>query len=157
MRQFERESRVAASLDAMWDFHSTVDGLRALTPPWMHLRVERVVGPDGDPDPAVLVPGSQIEMSMRPFGVGPRRGWTSEITARERSDGSAYFRDVMHDGPFRHWEHTHVFHAAGDETVLRDRVAYAMPLGAVGDAFAPLVLEGMFRDRHRRTREHFAP
>jgi len=157
MRRFEREIRVAAPLDAVWEFHSTVDGLRALTPPWMHLRIDAVIGPDGDPDPEALVPGTDIEMSVQPFGVGPRQGWTSEITAREREDGSAYFQDVMRGGPFRHWEHTHVFHAAGDETVLRDRVEYATPLGGVGDALAPVFFEGMFRDRHRRTRDQFAP
>ncbi|MFB6119654.1 MAG: SRPBCC family protein [Halobacteriaceae archaeon] len=157
MRSFERESRVAAPFEAVWAFHSTIDGLRALTPPWLHLQIESVVGPDGDRNPETLVPGTRIEMSVRPFGVGPRQGWTSEITARERERGSGYFRDVMRDGPFRHWEHTHIFYADGDETLLRDRVRYATPLGDVGDAIAPPFFEGMFRDRHRRTRDHFAP
>jgi ligand-binding SRPBCC domain-containing protein len=62
----------------------------------------------------------------------------------------------MEDGPFRHWEHTHRFFADGAETVVDDRVVYALPFGGLGDAVAPLArvgFEPMFRFRHSRTRE----
>jgi len=93
---------------------------------------------------------------VRPFGVGPRQSWISEITARERSRGSAYFRDAMSDGPFRRWVHTHMFYADGGTTVVRDRVEYELPLGSVGEVLGPLAVAGldpMFRYRHRKTRE----
>ncbi|MFB6165429.1 MAG: SRPBCC family protein [Haloarculaceae archaeon] len=156
MPVYTRETRVAAPLEAVWDFHSHVSGLETLTPEWLHLQVESVRGPDGEPDPDVLDTGSRVRLSIRPFGVGPRQGWTSEILDRERSDGSAAFRDRMLDGPFDEWEHTHSFFADRDETIVRDRVAYALPCGPLGDAvdpLAPLGLEPMFRYRHRRTRE----
>jgi ligand-binding SRPBCC domain-containing protein len=156
MPTYERSTRVAAPFDAVWEFHSDEQGLIALTPGWMNLEVESVYGPEGDPDPAVLEAGSVVESSVRPFGVGPEQHWVSEITARERSDGSAYFRDVMTEGPFRHWVHTHLFYADGDGTIVRDRVEYRLPLGRLGDALGPLATVGfdpMFRYRHRRTRE----
>lgn len=156
MAVYQRRIRVAASLDDVWEFHSRVTGLEALTPDWMNLRVEDVRGPEGDPDPDVLYAGSRIRASVRPFGVGPRQRWTSVITEREREDGAAYFRDEMEDGPFREWEHTHRFFADGDETVVDDRVSYALPFGGVGEALARLArvgLDPMFRYRHRRTRE----
>jgi ligand-binding SRPBCC domain-containing protein len=93
---------------------------------------------------------------MRPFGVGPRQGWTSVIVEREEGDGSAHFVDEMEGGPFRHWRHTHRFFADGDETVVNDRVEYRLPLGPIGDAVGPLArigLEPMFRYRHRKTKE----
>ncbi|MFB6087323.1 MAG: SRPBCC family protein [Haloarculaceae archaeon] len=152
MDTFERQTRVAAPLDAIWEFHATVDGLRALTPPWMHLRVESVTGPDGERDVSELVSGTTIEMSVRPFDVGPRQSWTARIGARERGDGAAYFRDEMLDGPFRRWVHTHSFFADGAETLLRDSVEYETPLGSPGDAVAPAFLGPFFRYRHRRTR-----
>jgi ligand-binding SRPBCC domain-containing protein len=156
MTVYQRRTRVAAPLDRVWEFHSQVSGLEALTPAWLNLRVEAVTGPDGDPDPEVLHEGSRIEASVRPFGVGPRQRWTSVITERERDPGVASFRDVMEGGPFRRWEHTHRFFADGSETVVDDRVRYALPFGPVGEALAPLArlgLEPMFRYRHRRTRE----
>jgi ligand-binding SRPBCC domain-containing protein len=156
MTEYQRRTRVAAPLDRVWEFHSQVSGLEALTPAWMNLRVESVCGPDGDPDPDVLEAGARIEASVRPFGVGPRQGWTSVITDRERTADAASFTDVMEGGPFRRWEHTHRFFADGAETVVDDRVSYALPLGAVGEALGPLArvgLEPMFRYRHRRTRQ----
>jgi ligand-binding SRPBCC domain-containing protein len=156
MAVYHRRTRVAAPLESVWDFHSRVSGLDALTPDWMNLRVESVTGPDGDPDPGILDPGSRIDASVRPFGVGPRQRWTSVITERDRDGATAYFVDEMEDGPFRHWEHTHRFFADGDDTVVDDRVVYALPFGALGEAVATLArvgFEPMFRFRHRRTRD----
>ena len=156
MPTYERETVVRAPLDEVWEFHSTMSGLEALTPEWMGLRIERAVGPDGEPDPDVLEEGSEIAMSMRPFGIGPRRHWTSVIVERDRGDGVAYFRDEMVHGPFERWTHTHAFYADGTETVVRDRVEYDFPLGVLGDVFEPFSevgFEPMFRTRHRLTKE----
>lgn len=155
MPSYERATRVRAPLEEVWRFHSRVAGLETLTPGWMRLRVEGVVGPDGELDPAVLEEGAEITLSIRPFGVGPRQRWTSVITDRARGDGAAYFRDEMVEGPFDRWRHTHAFYADGDETVVRDRVEFELPMGALGDAVEPLSrlgFEPMFRHRHRTTR-----
>jgi Uncharacterized conserved protein len=157
MSTYERSSRVAAPFEEVWEFHSDERGLVALTPGWMNLEIESVRGPEGDPDPDVLEAGSVVESSVRPFGVAPSQSWVSEITAREHTPGSAYFQDVMADGPFRQWVHTHMFYADDETTVVRDRVEYELPLGRVGAALGPLAVVGfepMFRYRHRRTRAH---
>ncbi|WP_265110578.1 SRPBCC family protein [Halosolutus halophilus] len=161
MPLYERETTVRVPLEEVWEFHSRLSGLEALTPDWMGLRVERVIGPDGEPDPDRLEAGSEVDLSMRPFGVGPRQHWTSIITERERDEGMAYFRDEMVHGPFDRWVHTHAFYADGDETVLRDHVDYELPLsrrlGGIADATVPISqagFEAMFRQRHRATKEH---
>jgi ligand-binding SRPBCC domain-containing protein len=183
MPTYQREVRVRAPLDEVWQFHSRIDGLEALTPDWMHLRIEDVHRPAGrgdgdeegegdggdendadlgadlaDPDlsdPDVLTVGTSIALSMRPFGVGPRQSWTSRIVRRETGDGAAVFEDVMDDGPFPEWRHRHHFYAmSDDETLVRDRVTYELPV--VGGLLGPLGwlgFEPMFRSRHRRTKE----
>jgi len=156
MAVYQREVRVAAPFEEVWQFHSQVGGLEALTPDWMHLEVESVTGPEGESDPDVLETGARIRSSVRPFGIGPRQRWTSIIVEREEEDGAARFRDEMADGPFREWEHTHSFFADGDETVVHDRVEYELPLGTVGHVLGPLAVVGldpMFRFRHRKTKE----
>ena len=153
MQTFERDVRVDAPLAAVWEFHSTVDGLLALTPAWANLRVDGVDWPAGGSEDDVLVEGTRIHMSVRPLGVGPRQTWTSRITERVEDDGHAHFVDVMEDGPFPAWRHTHSFFADGDQTVLRDRVEYRAPLGGLGALGSPAVLWPMFAFRHRRTRE----
>lgn len=156
MATFQRRTRVAAPLEEVWRFHSTAEGLEALTPEFLHLEVDRITGPDGQRDPEVLAAGSTVEAAIQPFGVGPRREWTSRIIERTESDGAAMFRDEMESGPFPHWEHTHRFFADGAETVVEDRIEYELPGGPLGTAASPLGvvgLEPMFRHRHRRTRE----
>ena len=155
MPTYERQTRVRAPLETVWEFHSRASGLEALTADWMGLRVESAIGPDGERDPNVLEVGSELDVSIRPLGVGPRQYWTSAIVERERSDGTAVFRDEMVHGPFDRWVHTHSFFADGDETIVRDHVDYALPLGPVGrlgEPFSGVGFEAMFRDRHRRTR-----
>lgn len=158
MPTYRRETTVAAPLEDVWTFHSTTDGLERLTPDWMSLRIEAVVGPDGERDPDVLETGSQIRMSIRPFGLGPRQRWLSRITDRRFEGGAACFVDEMTDGPFETWRHTHAFFADGERTRLVDTVVYRLPFGPVGEVVGRLArvgFEGMFRDRHRRTKRFF--
>lgn len=155
MPTYERQTRVRAPLEEVWEFHSRASGLEALTADWMGLRVESVIGPDGERDPDVLEVGSELDVSIRPFDVGPRQYWTSVIVDRERTDGTAVFRDEMVHGPFDRWIHTHSFFGDGDETIVRDHVEYTLPLGPIGrlgTPFSSVGFEAMFRDRHRRTR-----
>lgn len=155
MAVYQRRTRVAAPLDEVWAFHSETDGLEALTPAWMRLRVEAIRGPDGERDPAMLETGAQIRLSVRPFGLGPRQRWVSRITAREEAGDAATFVDDMVGGPFARWEHTHRFVADGDGTVIDDRVEYELPFGALGRSLGPVAkvgFEPMFRFRHRRTK-----
>jgi ligand-binding SRPBCC domain-containing protein len=153
MGTFERDLRVGASLADTWAFHSTIDGLRSLTPDWLHLRIDEIERPEGDTETHVLTAGTRIHASVKPFGVGPRQTWVSRITEREERDETAYFVDVMEDGPFPEWEHTHLFYADGDETLVRDSVEYTTPVGGIGDGVAGLLLDPMFRFRHKRTRD----
>ncbi|GAB7095766.1 SRPBCC family protein [Halolamina litorea] len=156
MPVYTRRTRVDAPLADVWSFHSRVEGLEALTPGFMNLEVEAIRGPDGEADPDVLMQGSEIDMSMRPFGVGPRQRWTSVITDREEGNGVAWFRDEMRGGPFPRWVHTHRFRTDGEATIVEDRLEYELPLGPLGRLFGPAGVVGfapMFRSRHNRTRE----
>jgi len=68
MPVYERSTHVDAPFDDVWAFHSRGSGLEALTPDWLHLRIEESTGPDGQPDPDVLEEGATIVSSVRPFG-----------------------------------------------------------------------------------------
>ena len=160
MATYRRETYVDAPFEDVWAFHSTTDGLEALTPDFMHLVVESVTGPEGAPDPDELEAGSRIELSIRPFGVGPRRRMVSVITERTLDGGAGMFRDVMESGPFAEWEHTHRFFADGSGTRLVDHVAYRLPGGTLGRAASPfgrIGLDPMFRGRHRTTKRLLEP
>jgi ligand-binding SRPBCC domain-containing protein len=155
MAVYERSTVVSAPLEDVWEVHSTIDGLLALTPGWMNMRVEAVRGPGGDPDPEVLEAGAEIDMAVRPLGVAPRQTWTSRIVERAHEGDSAYFRDEMRDGPFGRWLHTHQFEAVEGGTRITDHVEYELgrPLGALSGLAWP-GFEAMFTYRHRRTKAH---
>ena len=155
MATYSRRTRIDAPLEAVWAFHGQINGLEALTPAWMGLHVDSVVGPDNEPDPAALYAGSEITMASQPFGVAPESRWLSRIVARERDDGYRMFRDDMLGGPFSLWIHTHEFYGDGEETVMIDTVQYELPAGPVGplvDRLAVIGFEPMFRYRHRQTK-----
>lgn len=156
MATYERSTRVDAPLSEVWELHVSVGGLPAVSPDWFDLRVEDVRQPEGDHDPEILVEGTVIVSSVRPFGVGPRRRWTSEIVELQRDEDRATFRDVMTEGPFPTWEHTHRFVAEDGATQIHDRVKYQLPGGPIGRLLGPFAFVGLeptFRYRHRRTRE----
>jgi uncharacterized protein (TIGR01777 family) len=112
-------------------------------PPWE--RVELIEKGRG------LDAGTRVVMRVR---VGPIwRRWVAEHRACEPGES---FRDVQVEGPFRRWEHDHLFHATGPgECELEDRVLYELPLGPLGRLFggglARRSLERMFRYRHAIT------
>jgi ligand-binding SRPBCC domain-containing protein len=155
MSTYRRRSRIQAPLEDVWAFHSTTDGLEALTPNWMGLTVSSVRGPDGEADPEELVEGCEISMRSKPFGVVPESRWISRITDRREGEGYRMFRDDMLGGPFDLWIHTHEMYGDGNETVLIDTVEYELP-SPLGGRVAPAAVVGfepMFRYRHRKTKE----
>ncbi|MGM0398101.1 MAG: SRPBCC family protein [Halobacteriota archaeon] len=157
MPTFQRTTVVDAPLEAVWAFHSTIDGLRALTPPSSGLEIDSIVGPDGTRNPETLTVGTTIEMRVRPLGVLPGPGWTSEITLRERDDDRAVFRDTMDGGPFETWEHTHRFVSVDEQTLIYDDLEFALaPSLALFTPFVYLGLAGLFTYRHARTRSILA-
>ena len=46
------------------------------------------------------------------------------------------FVDSQTRGPYRRWEHTHEFEPYRGGTIIRDRVRYELPLGALGGVVA---------------------
>jgi ligand-binding SRPBCC domain-containing protein len=99
--------------------------------------------------PVELGPGTIIDYRLRLFGIPFR--WRTHI---EVFEPGVRFVDVQLRGPYRLWHHTHTFEDAPEGTLVRDRVVYALPLGALGDLVQPLLVAPML-DRifdHRRER-----
>ena len=150
MTTYHRSVVVDAPIERVWAFHSTIDGLRALTPGPLGLQVLAIRGDER----GTLVQGSEIDLQMRPLGVLPTTGWTSIITDREVSAERCRFTDVMRGGPFDHWRHEHTFEMEDGRTHVHDRVSLRLggPLAGVISPFTVFGLSPMFWYRHRRTR-----
>lgn len=146
---FVYRSEMPASAEAAYAWHALPDALQKLTPPWEHAQVVEQTG-------GIDQPGSRVKLRVQ---VGPiRQIWTAEHTACEPG---RMFRDVMVSGPFRHWEHTHLFLPEDENrSWLEDRVEYEFPLGwfgkLVGGTYTRRRLRRMFEYRHRVTAEALA-
>lgn len=96
--------------------------------------------------------GEQVTWRARHFGI--TQTLTSRITQFKYP---RYFRDEMVEGPFRRIEHDHLFEAAGDQTIMRDRFEFESPGWIFGVAFNRIILEkylrGMLQRRNRMLKE----
>jgi uncharacterized protein len=142
---FVATSRIEASAEKLFRWHAEPGALERLTPPWEKIEIiERAQGiRDGD--------RGAMWVYIGPFRVRWSFVHSDYIEGRQ-------FRDVQTAGPFRRWEHTHLFVAEGAEVCrLEDRIEYEMPLGALGNFFGGSMvrrkLAQVFEYRHRVTAE----
>ena len=131
---------------ALFDWHERSGAFERLTPGWQPTRVLSRTGG--------ITNGSRVEVEVPVLGgllhqrmLMEHRGYTP----------GSQFTDVMLEGPFTRWEHTHTMEPAADGTsVLVDQIDYALPLGVLGDTaagwFVRRQLEQLFDFRHTRTR-----
>ena len=142
-------SKMAASAEDVYRFHAEPDALERLTPPWEKARVVARTG-------GIEHPGSRVTLRV---SVGPiTQDWIAEHAACEPGK---MFRDVMVSGPFRKWEHTHLFVAESkNSSWLEDRVEFELPLGwlgkMLGGRYTRRRLQRMFAWRHKTTSEILA-
>src|SRR5918998_4019220 len=127
--RFVKESVIRARPERVFSFHELPDALRRLTPPWENARVIEHA-------PSLRV-GARAVVETRLFGVVPVR-WVALHTAYEPP---RMFEDVQAAGPFRSWRHRHTVEPSAGGATLRDDIEYEPPLGVLGRAFAPLLVE----------------
>jgi ligand-binding SRPBCC domain-containing protein len=143
----EVEQWVPAPLDTVFSFFADARNLERITPPFLHFRILAVSTP-------TLRTGTRIDYRLSLHGVPVR--WQSLI---QDWQPNRTFVDVQTRGPYRRWEHTHEFESWNGGTIIRDRVAYELPVGALGAAVAGGFVAGdvarIFAFRRTAVREIF--
>jgi ligand-binding SRPBCC domain-containing protein len=138
---FEREQRLDHPPEEVFPFFSDARNLERITPSWLAFSVRT-------PDPIEMEAGTVIDYRLTLHRVRVR--WRTEIVFW---DPPRRFVDVQLSGPYALWHHTHAFERDGEETIMRDVVRYALPLGALGAlahvAFVGRDLERIFAFRQR--------
>jgi ligand-binding SRPBCC domain-containing protein len=117
----ERSQRVALPPERAFEFYSDALNLEPFTPPWLHFQVTT-------PMPITMGAETLLDYTLRLHGVPIR--WQTRILSWDPPHG---FVDVQAKGPYSLWEHTHVLEPVGaGETLIHDRVRYAIPFGPLG-------------------------
>ncbi|HEV7680684.1 MAG TPA: SRPBCC family protein [Pyrinomonadaceae bacterium] len=141
---FVKESVIRASPERVFEFHEHPNVLSLLMPPWESARVIQSA--------SISEVGAQAIIETRIVGPITMR-WIAEHT---RYEPPRLFEDVQVKGPFRSWRHLHIVEPHVEGARLRDQIDYEPPLGFLGRALAPLLvqkrLEKLFDYRHEVTR-----
>src|SRR5271169_5950447 len=112
--QFVARSHIQASAEELFRWHAEPGALERLTPPWEPLEVEQRAPGIYNGDRGVL------RVRVGPFRIHWVFVHSEYIEGRQ-------FRDVQISGPFRRWEHTHLFTPAGPGAcILEDRIDYEL-------------------------------
>lgn len=131
------------SLEEAWQFFSSAGNLALITPPELDFTILSHL-PDGE-----IYEGMIIDYRVKPlFGISLH--WQTEIVNVTRP---FIFTDRQLSGPYRKWEHTHIFEPKDNGILMKDEVVYQLPLGIIGNiAHAVLVrkkLEQIFGFRRK--------
>ena len=141
------EQWVPRSPDEVFPFFGDAHNLERITPPFLKFRILHVSTPS-------LQNGTRIDYQLSLHGIPVR--WQSLI--RDWNPNRS-FVDSQTRGPYRRWDHTHEFEPHRGGTILRDRVSYELPLGAVGGlvagGFVARDLAAIFAYRRATIREIF--
>jgi ligand-binding SRPBCC domain-containing protein len=143
----ESETTILASRADVFAFFSEASNLMRLTPPSLRFQIL-------SPAPIRMQEGALIDYRISLHGLPMR--WRTRICSWNPPFA---FVDQQLKGPYRKWIHQHTFEEPEPgETLMRDRVLYALPFAPIGDLALPLVraeLEGIFDFRRRAILEIF--
>ena len=132
----EAEQRIPLPIGRVFAFFSDPRNLERITPPWLRFHVERCSTEE-------LREGTLLDYRLRLRGVPLR--WRSRIACWEPP---YRFIDEQLRGPYKLWVHEHSFRQLGGETLMTDRVRYAVPGGRLVDKLLVRPdLERIFRFR----------
>lgn len=120
--QFKQEQKIPASIDVVWDFISSPDNLKEITPDYLDFKVTSKSGGNK------MYAGMIITYIVKPL-LGLPLKWMTEITHVKDNE---YFVDEQRVGPYKMWHHQHKIEAIDGGVLMTDIVTYIPPFGFVG-------------------------
>ncbi|HMV26644.1 MAG TPA: SRPBCC family protein [bacterium] len=149
MHVLEREQTLSCTLLDAWQFLSSPQNLKLITPPYMGFEIR------SDQNGKPMHAGMIITYRVSPLFNIPMT-WVTEIThVRE----PYYFVDEQRIGPYTLWHHQHFLEAVEGGVRMRDCVHYKLPMGIIGNQIEKWIvrrrLESIFDFRWRKLNEIF--
>jgi ligand-binding SRPBCC domain-containing protein len=118
------EQRLARRPEDVFPFFADPANLEQITPAFLRFRVLGATT-------AQIGNGTLMNYALRLHGIPLR--WQSRI---ESWAPHRRFVDLQTRGPYTLWHHTHEFEPDDGGTIIRDRVRYRLPFGALGELLA---------------------
>ena len=148
MYQLKSTQFIPASLETCWDYFSSPNNLKEITPKNMGFIIKTDL-------PGKMYEGMMIEYIVTPM-LGIPLNWITEIKAVKEG---VFFIDEQRKGPYKIWHHEHHFKAVDGGVEMTDIVSYEVPFGILGKLAHPLIvrpkLEQIFNYRTKKINEIF--
>lgn len=143
------KQQIPISLQEAWDFLSSADNLKVITPEHMGFHILT------DNSNQKVYPGMIIQYTVSPVLNIPMR-WVTEIT---HVKDLQYFVDEQRVGPYRIWHHEHHLKQIEGGVEMTDIVTYQPPMGILGSLanilFIRKQLKSIFEFREKKLIELF--
>lgn len=120
--EYSTEQLLPIDIDTAWSFFSSAENLALITPGELDFKILTPL------DGKEIYRGMIIDYTVKPlFGISLR--WKTEIC---KIDKPFSFTDRQLRGPYRVWEHTHIFIETASGVLMKDKVKYQLPFGMIG-------------------------
>ena len=136
---FKTQQFLPIGISQAWNFFSSPKNLALITPPDLDFKIVTI------PDESNIYEGMIIDYKVRPL-LGIRVNWKTEIFDVQKP---VLFSDRQIKGPYRLWEHKHVFIEKDNGILMTDEVRYRLPFSLLGRLTHFLVV-------HRKIEKIFA-
>jgi ligand-binding SRPBCC domain-containing protein len=121
--QLKQEQQINASLEEVWEFISSPQNLKKITPEYMGFDITS--GNGAQP----IYPGMIISYTVKPMLNIPMK-WVTEITQVKENE---FFIAEQRMGPYKMWNHQHLIKPNKDGVLMQDIVTYIPPMGVLGN------------------------
>jgi ligand-binding SRPBCC domain-containing protein len=121
--QLRAEQYIQLPREEAFSFFQDPRNLSEITPDWLNFRML-----DFDAGEKVFE-GAEYDYSIKWLPWLWRTGWRSRIIHYRPPET---FTDIQLKGPYRSWEHLHLFEETPEGTRMQDIVTYRLPFGLVG-------------------------
>ena len=140
--------KLPISIDEAWDFLSSPNNLKLITPESMNFKII-------DWDKKKAYPGQIIQYTVSPV-LGIKIKWVTEITQVIRNN---YFIDEQRFGPYSFWHHKHFIKEIDNGILMDDVIHYKIPFGLIGRILNKIYvqnkLDKIFKYRENKLNEIF--
>lgn len=120
--QIHTTQKIPASIEQVWDFISSPENLKKITPDSMGFDITSKLLKEK------MYPGMIISYKVSPV-LGIKMTWVTEITQVKDKE---YFVDEQRVGPYSIWHHEHKIEAIDNGVLMTDIVSYKPPFGFLG-------------------------
>jgi ligand-binding SRPBCC domain-containing protein len=128
--------RIPISAQKAWDFFSSPQNMKNITPPYMGFDITEKYLPEK------IYPGLIITYKVSPM-MGIKLNWVTKIA---HASAPEYFVDEQRFGPYSFWHHKHFIKEIAGGVEIVDLVHYKIPMGILGDLANMIFVKNKLKD-----------